>query len=67
MTISEPIKALSQFDSDTSVVIQGYESGFNDVSIIELLTMQVKFNPVCINRTLLSIGNSICPIVLFST
>jgi hypothetical protein len=44
MTIKELVEALSKFDSDTPVVIRGYEAGYNDVSIVELYTMQLNVN-----------------------
>jgi hypothetical protein len=44
VTIKELIETLSKFDSDTPVVIRGYEAGYNDVSIVEPLTMQHKVN-----------------------
>ncbi|MBD2083352.1 hypothetical protein [Leptolyngbya sp. FACHB-17] len=44
MTIVELIKALSQFDPDTPVVVRSYEAGYNDISIIELKTMQLNVN-----------------------
>lgn len=44
MTIRELIDALSQFDPETPVVISGYEGGYNDVSIVKPLTIQLNVN-----------------------
>jgi hypothetical protein len=44
MTIKELVETLSKFDSDTPVVIRGYEDGYNDVSIVRLQTMQLNVN-----------------------
>lgn len=44
MPIAELIKTLSQFDPETPVVVRGYEAGFNDVSMVELKTMQLNVN-----------------------
>jgi hypothetical protein len=35
MTVAELIKALSQFDPDLKVVVDGYEGGFDDPRISE--------------------------------
>jgi hypothetical protein len=44
VTIKELIETLSKFDPDTPVVIRGYEGGYNDVSIVQTLTMQLNVN-----------------------
>lgn len=44
MTIKELMAVLSQYNLDTPVVIRGYEGGYNDVTIIELKTMQLNVN-----------------------
>lgn len=44
MTIAELISALSQFDPETPIVVRGYEGGYNNVSIVEPLTMQLNVN-----------------------
>lgn len=44
MTIAELIQTLSQFDSTTSVVVRGYEGGYNDVSVVQPLSIQLNVN-----------------------
>jgi hypothetical protein len=44
VTIKELIESLSKFAPNTPVVIGGYEGGYNDVSIVEPLTMQLNVN-----------------------
>jgi len=44
MTVAELIEALSQFDPATPVVVRGYEGGYNDVSSVEPLMMQLNVN-----------------------
>ncbi|MBW4544594.1 MAG: hypothetical protein KME25_09135 [Symplocastrum torsivum CPER-KK1] len=44
MTIKELIEALSKFDSDTPVVVGGYEGGYNDVTIVKAESIQLNVN-----------------------
>jgi hypothetical protein len=44
MTIQELIDALSAFNPQTPVVISGYEGGYNDISVIKPLTIQLNVN-----------------------
>ena len=44
MTIAELIEALSQYDPSLPVVVQGYEGGYNDISILETLDIQFNVN-----------------------
>jgi hypothetical protein len=44
MTIAELIQTLSQYDPHLPVVVKGYEGGFNDVSIIEEITLESNVN-----------------------
>jgi hypothetical protein len=44
MTAKELIEILSQFESDTPVVVRGYEGGYNDVSMVTPKTMQLNVN-----------------------
>ncbi len=40
MTVEELIKALEKYPSDTRVVVQGYEDGFDDVSALHSLQVE---------------------------
>ena len=44
MTIAELIQTLSQYDPNLPVVVKGYEGGFNDISIIEKITLEPNVN-----------------------
>lgn len=44
MTIAELIQKLSQYDPNLPIVVKGYEGGYNDVSIIEELNLQLNVN-----------------------
>lgn len=44
MTIAELINTLSQFDPTTPVVVRGYEGGYNDISIVKPLSIQLNVN-----------------------
>ena len=44
MTVAELIEKLSQYDPDLPVVIKGYEGGYNDLSIIEEIRLQLNAN-----------------------
>ncbi|BFM39095.1 hypothetical protein [Synechocystis sp. LKSZ1] len=44
MTIAALIEVLSQYDPSLPVVVQGYEGGYNDVSILETLDIQFDVN-----------------------
>jgi hypothetical protein len=44
MTIQDLIAALSTFDPQTPVVVSGYEGGYNDVSFVRPLTIQLNVN-----------------------
>jgi hypothetical protein len=44
MTTQQLLEMLSQFDPDTPVVIQGYEAGYNSISIIEQKSIQMNVN-----------------------
>lgn len=44
MTIAELIQTLSQYDPDLPVVVKGYEGGYNDISLIEELNLQLNVN-----------------------
>ncbi len=44
MTITELIETLFQLDPATPVVVRGYEGGYNDVSIVNPLTLQLNVN-----------------------
>ncbi|ASC71715.1 hypothetical protein XM38_026690 [Halomicronema hongdechloris C2206] len=44
MTIQDLIATLSQFDPNTPVVISGYEGGYNDVSVVRPLEIQLNVN-----------------------
>ncbi len=44
MTIAELIQKLSLCDPSLPVVVKGYEGGYNDVSIIEEVTLQLNAN-----------------------
>jgi|GEM_PF-1243216 len=46
MTIQELCDRLSQFPPDTPVVVKGYEGGFNDVSKVEAMEMQLNINTI---------------------
>lgn len=41
MSIAELIQKLSQYDPNLPIVIKGYEGGYNDVSIIEEVNLQL--------------------------
>ncbi|WP_261235486.1 hypothetical protein [Laspinema olomoucense] len=45
MKSQQLIEMLSQFDPDTPVVRQGYEAGYNSISIIEQKSIQMNVNP----------------------
>ena len=40
MTIKELIQELERFPAETRVVVQGYEDGFEDVSLIRPISVQ---------------------------
>jgi hypothetical protein len=44
MTIQELCDRLSQFPTDTPVVVRGYEGGFNDVLNVEAVEIQLNVN-----------------------
>lgn len=44
MTIQELIETLAQFDPQTPVVVSGYEGGYNDISIVKPLNIQLNVN-----------------------
>lgn len=44
MTIAELIEQLSQYAPNLPVVVKGYEGGYNDVSIIEEVSLQLNVN-----------------------
>ena len=46
MTIQELIKALSQFDPDTPVVVRGYEAGYNDIQCVKPLSLQLNVSTI---------------------
>ncbi len=35
MTVRELIKKLQEFDSDKQIVVEGYESGYDDIQVIK--------------------------------
>lgn len=45
MTVEELIEALGKYPSDTRVVVQGYEEGFDDVSALHSIQVEEHQDP----------------------
>jgi hypothetical protein len=39
MTVAELIETLREFNSETRVVVNGYEGGYDDISVSEVVTV----------------------------
>jgi len=44
MTVAELIAALSRYNGSMRVTVQGYEGGYNDVSIIDTIPLKLNQN-----------------------
>lgn len=46
MTVSELIAALKNYPSDTRVIVMGYESGYDDITMVKQIAIMPEEKPV---------------------